>query len=174
MAGNATLGSPRDPSPFCEIPRHNSTGSPPACSSQHAGWGPLLISSPTSMSTCQGDSVKHFPIPRARRCSSPPDRVSSPTQHARPVSGQVLSSCQINCQERNRRGSFSDDDARFPFARGFGRHLGHRDEIRRRLEGQSGEATVRQPGTREPSPTRVPSTKHTKLTHIICCRSGTF
>ena len=168
MPGNATLGSPRDPSPFCEIPRHNSTGSPPACSSQHAGWGPLLISSPTS--TCQGDSVKHFPIPRARRCSSPPDRISSPTQLARPVSGQVLSSCQINYQERNLRGSFSDD-ARFPFARGFGRPIGHRDEIRRRLEGQSGEATVRQPGTREPSPTRVPSTKHT---HIICCRSGTF
>jgi hypothetical protein len=31
----------------------------------------------------------------------------------------------------------------------------------------------RQPGTREASPTRVPSTKQTKLTHITC-RSGTL
>jgi hypothetical protein len=154
MDPNATLGSPRYSSPFCEVPRTNTVCSP--------GWGPLLIASPSSSSQMD---MKHFPIPRARRCSSPTVRVSTPTKHDSPASGQGLNSCQTTCQKRNLRGSFSDD-VRFSFAYGFGRHLG-------RLEVQSGEATVRQHGTREPSPTRVPSTKHTKLTHITC-RSGTF
>ena len=96
-----TVGSPRYSSPLFELPRPNTSGSPPPCSLQHAGWGPLLISS--KRTSCQGDCLNHFPKTRARRCLSPTDRVSSresmtvfynssadlelPTKHDRPVSG---------------------------------------------------------------------------------------
>ena len=106
MDPNATFGSPRYSSPFCEVP-HANTG----CSS---GLAPLLIASPSSSSQMD---MKHIPI---------------------------------------LRGTFIDHVRFFLL-----------------LEVQSGEAAARQHGTREPSPTRVPSTKDTKLTHITC-RSDTF
>jgi hypothetical protein len=187
-----TVGSPRYSSPLFELPRPNTSGSPPPCSLQHAGWGPLLISS--KRTSCQGDCINHFPKPRARRCLSPTDRVSSresmtvfynssadrglPTKHDRPVSGSGLANSRLArlasmsapdlisfekmaTETRSERGPviiIVKGHTKVPFlARGLTRA--------KHLPGRV---------TREPSPTRVPSTKHTKLAHITICRSGTF
>jgi len=80
-------------SPFCQVPRTSPRYGSPLCEVVHtspppcSGWGPLLISS--LRASCQVD-MKHFPIPRARRCSSPAVRVSTPTKHHSPASGKCL------------------------------------------------------------------------------------
>jgi len=187
-----TVGSPRYSSPFFEPPRPNTSGSPSPCSWQDAGWGPLLISS--RRTSCQGDCINHFPKPRARRCLSPTVRVSSresltvfdnssadrelPTKHDRPVSGYSANSRlarlasvsapdltsveKMVTETMSKRGSviiIVKGPTEVPsLARGL-------ERAKKNLPGRV---------TREPSPTRVPSTKHTKLAHITICRSGTF
>ena len=99
-----------------------------------------------------------------------------PTKHDRPVSGlansrlarlasvsvpDLISWEEMATETMSRRGSVIivvKGPTKVPFlARGLARA--------KHLPGRV---------TREPSPTRVPSTKHTKLAHITICRSGTF